>query len=188
MKYKLQYIEAVNRSDKLDLVHKGKVLPLKAKPIKDQKLRAYYDASYYLLAQLGCQDTGKLVRNCANIHYNLYKFLTDQKLPCQITIGEFHRQGRMYAKYATTDELIEEMKSPNYGEQIDLHTWLTLPDGSAMDWTILPDMLALDGRLLPSLGECCIHVEANEHDPEHYYVPQLVGASYLENIGAVHPF
>jgi len=187
MKYKLQYIEAVERSEEHGLVDKSQVFPMMPKPLKEVEIQKYLDVSCALLSETDLSNTRNLVENCALVHYLLGQSLNARNLPCHVTVGEFHRDGRPYFNFASIDELIQEASSPNHGDPIALHAWLTLPDGSVMDWTMLADMNVLEGNAPPLLQHCCIYMPANAFDPDFFYVPKLVGHSYLEKIGAVLP-
>lgn len=188
MSYRQQFIHAVNRSAELGLLNKAEILPLNPKPISTKKLKKYYDASLFFLTspEMGIHGTDQLVGLCGLTHLLLAKFLNGAGLPCEVTMGEFHWNREPFLPHASMNQLLEELDNPQHDSDIAFHCWLTLPDGSVMDWTINGDIskVASHHPFLP-IDKAMIHISANEHDPDHYYAPMLVGGDYLRRIKAV---
>lgn len=184
MKYRNQYIEAVRRSNELKLVDARKVLPLATKQMKDKRLKSYFEGSMFFLKDEGVTSAAQLVENCALMHSELSKFLNFNNHPCEVTVGQFYWNKKAFSDYYSLDQLLDELHSPSVGDFLKAHCWLTLPDGSVLDLTILSDLSKINNKPYNRLEENVIHIPPREHDPDHYYVPYLVGRDTLARMKA----
>lgn len=185
MSYRNQFIHAVQRSAKLGMIQPNTVLPLSNRTIRQNKLQSYLAGCMAFFKLNGIVHSSQLTECCASVHAGLAAFLSVNKLPCHVTIGEFHWNQKPFFDFYRLDELVSEIESPSAHEDLKAHCWLTLPDGSVLDLTINSDLSKITQRPYLPLHANAIYVGPKECDPDHYYVPILVGEEYLRRVKAI---
>jgi len=125
----------------------------------------------------GLERSSALNGNCVMVHDQLQSYLAFHDVPSHMTIGSMCGDGWKYFDTSLAD-LERELAQPNGAEEIRVHTWLTLDDGSLLDWTGQAWLDVMTGAEHKA-EDCLIFMHQDEHATDRYYSPLLIGNEFL---------
>lgn len=138
---------------------------------------------YAVRATVGELGIEEVVGQCLSLHLRLKEPLEEFfGVPIIYTIGYVHTPPTYMFKQSES-ELLQLLRSGIVGNQVRLHTWLTLPSHEIIDLS-LPTSLAVINGLSEGRGSV-IASHAEELNNGVRYHPMLLGDDYLRKIGAL---
>lgn len=125
----------------------------------------------------------EVVAQCLSIHLRLQQPLEKFfDVPIIFTIGYVYTPPNYLFKQTET-ELFKLLHEGMVGSQVNLHAWLTLPSMEIIDISLASSIAAINQNkeLLGSV--IASHADELEHGLRYH--PMILGADYLEKIGAL---
>lgn len=128
----------------------------------------------------------EVVAQCLSIHFRLQRPLEEFfEVPIIFTIGYVYTPPT-YLFRQTEDELLKQLQDGMNGPQVNLHAWLTLPSMEIIDLSLATSIAVIHRNEEGLGGVVASHADELEHGLRYH--PMLLGADYLEKIGALEIF
>jgi hypothetical protein len=138
------------------------------------------------LCQIAFPTTSHMAHNCPHT-VSLQGLLAGRGFnPGQITIGYLSYDNELEYE-CSIDSLSKEIDSDSHNP-INMHVWITFPDGCILDPTLLASFENDAGRLhLRNISDLVIHGRCDMPDIpiEFEYFPLLIGTDFLKRTGSI---
>ncbi|MFD2177765.1 hypothetical protein [Veronia pacifica] len=119
--------------------------------------------------------------SCMNFASQVFMFLQQNKIPCELTYGEV--KFRSESLYSATQENLEaEWKEISQEKNIGIHVWVTIGEDYVVDPTTVSRVSRHYGMPWPHFAVLHGHQKELVRDEEIEHIPMLVGKNYLEKI------
>ncbi len=181
--YKELFSRAIEATRSLGLVHGMREFVFPERGVSHDHVGVILGEFIGDLYRKGLSDSASLSGNCIQIHDQLFGFMERSGIQAHMTVGSMHGNGWSYCR-TSIDQLKAELEHPDSFREIEIHTWLTLNDGSIIDCTGQAWYDMQIGEVHP-VEKCLVYIPQGNQDPSHYYTPYIVGYDFLYRTGCI---